>query len=171
MNSRELAYCIGNDPNLSRLCLGVFPVDRMPAPEAYPFCVIQNLDTSKGPGSHWTTIYVDHDGYGAYFDSYGQCPPKRIETYMKKHCEDWAHSNARVQSVYSSSCGQHCLYFLWAKVSLDRSFDEIMATYSADDTEDNDRMVTEFVNENFDLSTKVVDSDYIIEQICKSLEG
>ena len=177
MNTKQLTYCIRNDQKLSRLCLGVFPVDRLPAPEAYPFCVVQNLDTSKQPGSHWTATYVDHDGYGAYFDSYGRCPPKRIETYLKRHCDDaaggWAHNDQAVQSVYSSACGQHCLYFLWSKANYpELGFDQIISTYQdAAANDDNDRFVTDFVNDNFDLNTVSVDHDYVWEQICKSLDG
>ena len=169
MNTTQLTYCVRNDEKLSRLCLGVFPVDKVPAPEAYPFCVIQNLDTSKGEGTHWTATYVDQDAYGVYFDPYGRCPPKRIETYLGRNCDDWAHNDEVVQSAYSSSCGQHCLYFLWTKANdPDLSFDGIISTYSKD-TEENDRFVTEFVNENFDLNTVSVDPEYILEQISKSM--
>ena len=72
MNTRELTYCVRNaDPTLNEACLGVFSIDKLPVAKAYPFCLIHNLDTSKQEGSHWTATYVDHDGYGAYFDSYG----------------------------------------------------------------------------------------------------
>lgn len=168
MNTRELLYCIRNDPNLDCLCLGVFPVDKLPPPEAYPFCLIQNLDDSTKEGSHWTATYVDHDGYGFYFDSYGKCPPKRIESYLNKHCEDFMHNGNTVQGLYSSSCGQHCLYFLSRKVN-GYSLEEICDSYSTKDTEENDKFVTEFVNDNFDMNTVAIEPEYILYQICKAI--
>lgn len=168
MNTTQLLYCIRNDPRLNTLCVGVFPADRLPAPEAYPFCMIHNLDDSNKEGSHWTATYVDHDAYGFYFDSYGSCPPRRTETYLNRHCQDFMHSGKVVQSVYSSSCGQHCLYFLYRKANGD-SLEEICDSYS-NDLEKNDQIVTDFVNRTFDMNTVVVEPEYIAYQICKAFE-
>jgi hypothetical protein len=170
MNTVELTYCVRSDPRLNNgLCLGVFPVDKLPKPDAYPCCLIQNLDTSKQEGSHWTATYIDHDGYGFYFDSYGKCPTKPVEAYLTRHCDDFAHNGKMVQGVYSSCCGQHCLYFLSRKAA-GESLEEIIDSYDDEDLFENDKIVTDFVNETYDLKTVTVEPDYVLRQICKSLE-
>jgi hypothetical protein len=168
MNTVELLRCIKNDPNLGKLCMGVFAVDKLPTPTAFPCCLIQNLDTSKQKGSHWTAIYIDHDRYGFYFDSYGNCPTKTIERYLKRNCYDYMHNGKLVQGIYSSCCGQHCLFCLFHKAN-GKSFEEIIDSYS-NDLEENDNLVTEFVNINFDMNTTSIEPNYVIQQICKALE-
>lgn len=45
-------------------------------------CGIINLDSSKGPGTHWTA-YVKKEKFILYFDSYGNLrPPKEIVKYF-----------------------------------------------------------------------------------------
>lgn len=169
MNTRELLYCIRNDSCLDALCLGVFPIDAIPTTsKAYPYCLIQNLDDSKQEGSHWTATYVDPEGYGFYFDSYGHCPPSRIEAHLNANCHDFMHNGRTVQGVFSSCCGQHCLYFLSCKAG-GYSLEEICDSYDDDDLEENDKMVTNFVNANFDMNTVRIEPEYVLLQICKSI--
>jgi hypothetical protein len=168
MNTLELLRCIKSDSKLDSLCLGVFAVDKLPKLKAFPCCLIQNLDTSKQKGSHWTATYIDHERYGFYFDSYGNCPSKVVERYLRKNCFDFMHNGKRVQGLYSSSCGQHCLYCLFHKAN-GKSFEEIIDSY-ASDLDENDNMVTEFVNSNFNMNTVSVEPAYVLQQISKALD-
>jgi len=45
-------------------------------------CGIMNLDSVKGPGTHWT-CWVKINNLCYYFDSFGVDPPLEFENYMK----------------------------------------------------------------------------------------
>jgi len=48
---------------------GAFSVDTMPSK---PHLLVCNTDPSDKPGQHWVCIYVDDDGRGEFFDSFGR---------------------------------------------------------------------------------------------------
>ena len=48
---------------------GVFSVDNLPES---PHLLVCNTDPSDRPGRHWIAIYVDNEGRGDFFDSFGR---------------------------------------------------------------------------------------------------
>ena len=169
MNTTQLLKCIGEDEKLTSRCSGVFPLDRIPTPTGRPKCIIINLDPGSKPGSHWVAIYIDREGFGDFFDSYGHPPQKReIRNYLKKYCKDWTFNEKQIQSNFSSACGQYCIYFLYRRVR-DVSMRDVVSVFT-DDLRVNDSIVTEWVNEKFDVDTDVYDLEFMINQICSPLE-
>ena len=100
-----------------------------------------NLDTHRGPGTHWTSCYVGLDPvnkphrYGFfYYDSVGRQPPKEIREFSKKLEEEArtmfeipfriAHNTVRKQFL-DSECGIYSMFWLVAMVQTDISFEEI----------------------------------------------
>ena len=51
--------------------IGVYAAEHIPKILSPPAAFVTNLDTANKPGSHWIVIYIDKNGYGVYFDSYG----------------------------------------------------------------------------------------------------
>ena len=113
------------------------------------------------PGRHWVAIYIDPEGYGTLFCSYGS---RQFESTMNELCVDWQTSERRLQSFSSATCGQYCvcfLHFLTRNVLL-RDFLKLFA----DDLMENDEIVVSFVNGLYDEDTNVFDVDFIVNQLC-----
>ena len=168
MNTPQLLKCIRTDPILNSQCAGVYPIDRLPEPKGYPECVIVNLDPHFKPGSHWMAVYIDAEGFGEFFDSYGRAPEtKQIKKYLEDNCLDWTTSNKRLQSPFTSTCGQYCIYFLYYRVR-GRPMKDVVEDFTHD-FEENDTTVTTWLNENFDVHTNVLEFDFLVNQICHAL--
>ncbi len=166
MNTKELCKCIQSDPIMRRQCAGVFPANQIPQPDGYPFTVIVNLDPYPKPGSHWICLYIDQDGRVEHFDSYGRNPnTKEIKTFLKDY--DVHNNTIQVQSSYSSTCGQYCLYYMYHRIR-NQTMDSIMHRFTSD-LDKNDSMVTMWVNKMFDMRTDVFELDYVLNQIARSM--
>ncbi len=93
---------------------GIFMRDNLPNRQR-PLkneCAIINLDTTSGPGTHWTAYYKkDKDVY--YFDSYGNLPPPiELIMYLGSDCN--IYYNYKTYQRYGTViCGQLCLKFLY----------------------------------------------------------
>ena len=163
MNSSKLVYICKTDTILGKIFAGVFPCDYLPAKPTYPFAIIVNTDPKTKPGKHWIAMYFDSDGCGDYYDSYGRQPLPVFEDYLDKHCHRWQSNNKQVQSPFSSTCGQHCVYFLHQR-SRNVPMKEIVNQFGSKQME-NDEMVKDFVNAVYNKNTKVIDIDFIVDQI------
>lgn len=169
MDTVELTYILTKDQFTKNDFIGVYAADHVPTSvHKAPACFIANTDPSQKPGAHWVAIYVDHDNNAEFFDSYGQYPSQyhhRIYNFLKTY-ENCKVNHTQLQSSFSSSCGQFCLYFLlWRCRGV--SFEKIMSGFDSNQST-NDFLVTTFVNGLFDVNTKVYDVDYVVNQCCKT---
>ena len=105
MNAHEI------DHALKRVCGkafdGVFSADMLPEK---PRLLVINTDPASRPGRHWVCMWVKN-GYGEYFDSFGQPPTANFERYLNEHCVSWTFNRKQLQSVVSRFCGHYCIYF------------------------------------------------------------
>lgn len=157
------------DPHASKTFGGVFPCDHLPTDvKKVPASFIVNTDPSWKPGTHWLAIYIDENRNVEFFDSYGR-PAQMYTSVFKfiKHMAPGFRANSRqLQGTLSSTCGQFCLYFLvWRNRGV--SFSEIMNSFSMR-LDSNDILVTTFVNSISDLNTKLLDTDYVMNQCCNA---
>jgi hypothetical protein len=112
MNTVEILRRVSDDNVLRPIFLGAFPCDLTPKIHSLPSALILNLDKSQKPGSHWVALYFTTKGTCEYFDSYGRKPNKNIEKYIKNNSKKYIYNNTCVQDLWTTSCGQMCLYFL-----------------------------------------------------------
>ena len=111
MNTREIMRAIGA---LNADSVGVYAANHVPRLLSVPAAIVTNLDTSDKPGSHWVAIYIDKNGYGNYFDSYGVGPVSRHHIdRLRRNCIRFQWNKRQVQSVDSQVCGEHCIMFLY----------------------------------------------------------
>jgi hypothetical protein len=110
MNSNEIA----NKLKCLDCFLGVFPRDILPSIKTLPVGLIINTHPSGKPGEHWLAVYIDSDGFGDYFDSYGNEPMHRsIIAFLNKNCSSgWKSNRTILQSLTSETCGQYCVVYL-----------------------------------------------------------
>ncbi len=168
MNTNQLLKCIRTDAILNSQCAGVYPLDKIPKPNGVPECIIVNLDQHNKPGSHWIAIFIDPDGIGEYFDSYGRMPRKtQLKTYLRKNCTDWIANTKHLQSLFSSTCGQYCVYYLHKRVR-GIPMSKILEVFTSD-LEMNDTLVTEYVNNAFDINTDVFEVEFMVNQLCSAM--
>lgn len=97
------------------LTSNVFAANRLPVYMTPPTYIISNLDPDTKPGSHWIAIFVDENGFGEYFDSFGRRPEGYQLTFLKKNTKRWIYNNKVIQNIFSSVCGQYCLVYLYLK--------------------------------------------------------
>ena len=134
---------------LSRRCrgqlLGIFASNKLPRdlPRKRPLMLVCNTDPNYKPGRHWIVIYVDKEGSGEYFDSFGEPPPDIFRKYLYKCCSRWTFNNEQLQSVLSAFCGHYCVFYCLFKY-LGYSMRTILNCFS-NDTALNDFMVHKFV--------------------------
>lgn len=119
MNTYQLEAVMIEDRFSRHKFIGVFPVDLLPKDKiehsARPFCLIVNSAPSSSVGEHWLAVFVDKDGDGELFDSYGHRADfydERLETFLKKNCIHHSFNTKELQTLWSDVCGQYCLYFL-----------------------------------------------------------
>ena len=71
-------------------------------------------DGQRNSGSHYTCFQVNkyENGQiaGIYFDSFGQPPPKEVETFVGGH--KLGYNTKDIQSLMNSACGWYCLALL-----------------------------------------------------------
>lgn len=91
----------------------MYPADRIPKVWTKPTAIVVNTDGCKLPGSHWIAMYVDRNGRGWFFDSYGLPPivPQHL-TRLRKNCKLFRYSTSQLQGPNSQCCGQYCVMFL-----------------------------------------------------------
>ena len=169
MDTVELTHILTSDQYMKKYFIGVYAANHVPSNVSKaPVCFIANTDPSWKPGCHWVAVYVDHENNAEFFDSYGRYPDiyhNKIYGFLKRF-ENCKLNHTQLQSSFSSTCGQFCLYFLYWRCR-GVSFERIMSGFDkSQDT--NDFLVTTFVNGLFDKKTKVYDVDYIVNQCCRS---
>jgi hypothetical protein len=163
MNSLKIKAILSNDAAVGPIFLDVFPSDQLPRNYPLPCAFVANMDPGDKPGKHWVAFHVAANGCKTYFDSYGK--PPNIPTFVKWLGRSYTYNGFRLQSLFSSACGQFCIYFL-THICRGYTLKDIIETLDADDSSANDELVTAFVNQRYDVDTKTYDLDYIIEQIC-----
>ena len=133
MNTTEIEQLLAKQPGFQ----GVYSSDRLPN---NPRLLVCNTDPSWKAGEHWIAIYVDKNGRGEYFDSFGRRPDKHFERYLNANCSSWTFNKKRLQSSISSFCGFYCVLFVVLRV---RGFD--LNKLFKNDTGYNDWLVHLFV--------------------------
>jgi hypothetical protein len=112
MNTTKILEKIRNDKTLKNIFVGVFPIDCIPDVYFLPCAFIVNLDPSDSPGSHWVSLYFSKQGVCEYFDSYGRRPNRQLLEFISANAKSYIYNNICVQELWTTSCGQMCLYFL-----------------------------------------------------------
>lgn len=96
--------------------------DSLPKKSETIECGILNLDSVRGPGTHWTCWYKKST-ICYYFDSFGLAPPHEFEKYINfKLC--W--STYKIQRMGDVICGHLCLLVLYLLVKQKMKFSHVL---------------------------------------------
>jgi len=170
MNDGQIESLIGYDPIASTLFQGVFSADRLPQNPPLPCCLIANTDPESRPGSHWVAFYIDGNGIGEYFDSYGRPPTvQAFKDFLQKNTADWIHNDRLLQGVLSSTCGQYCIFYLLHRCrSVPMS--DIVTMFNEHERADNDVAVNKYLCQYFNVDLNAYDVGFIVKQIAKVMQ-
>lgn len=149
---------------------GVFPSDKLPKVDLdlkrKKMALVANTDPTDKPGAHWIA-FVWQGPVVEYFDSYGLQPTLPAFLKFLTKFDFYKHSNKQIQGPFSSVCGHYCIYYIiqrWKGFSMN----DILNKFSSN-LEENDNLITDWLNETFDLSTETYNIDFLVEQICHAL--
>jgi hypothetical protein len=165
MDTVQLYSVLYSDPVIEKFFKGVFPSDKLPT-STLKGCIVVNEDSSKDVGSHWVAIN-NPGGHLEYFDSFGMEPSvPSIKRYLGS--DSVVRNIQQLQSVAATTCGQHCIYFLYYRCR-GVPFSTIVNSYSGNQMR-NDQVVTEFVKSKFGLVTPRQDKEFVVRQISRALK-
>ena len=142
MNSLDLLEAL---KRIETHTIGVYPADKIPKFWGKPAALIVNTDDHTKPGTHWVALYVNGNGNGYYFDSYGLPPiiPQHLNR-LRRNCNQFRWNTKQLQSNFSSVCGQFCILFLHYMCS-GFSMHQFLSLFS-DDFYRNDKLVRDYYN-------------------------
>lgn len=105
-------------------------------------CGVINLDSSSGPGTHFTCFFNSPAQKNAiYFDSYGAVPPQEIVDFLKTSGKQIAYNFTQYQALGSSLCGYYCLFVL-EELAKGRPYEDVLLDFSYNPDE-NERFIIE----------------------------
>ena len=149
MNTSDISRALTNHTKTRAVFKGVYSSDTVPLRDRRrntPSAYVVNLDPSHMPGSHWVVIYCTRKSK-EYFDSYGL--PPTIKRLKRKLGSRFKYNNRQLQSLYSTICGQYCLYYIWRRCCGD-SMRQIISSFSTN-TIANDLFVNLHMNNQFEM--------------------
>jgi hypothetical protein len=110
MNTHQLQIFLQNHKFFNAF---VVASDKLPENFNLPVGFIINLSNSGEKGSHWVTLYINREGSGYYFDSFGFPPKnKNICTFLHKNCNELEINKLQYQQIGSRVCGKYAAVFL-----------------------------------------------------------
>ena len=105
---------------------------------------------------HWIAIKFFKNRTAIFFDSYGRSPATLgFESFLEKHSESWKYNNITIQSLFSTVCGQHAIFFLQKLSS--SNLNKWISNFSTD-LISNDKLVLDYINEKYKLSLSLYPS-------------
>jgi hypothetical protein len=126
---------------------GVYALDQLPINVKFPIGIIINTDPQDQPGSHWVAIYIDSDGIGEYFDSYG-LPPLNDEFYkfLFNNCPNgYFYNNITLQCIECVTCGKYCVAYLICRLYKNISCAYFVSLFTSN-PEANDTLIKFYYN-------------------------
>ena len=105
-----------------------------------------NTAPSWHSGKHWVVIYISQARNAEFFDTLGRRPEyynQHLHDFISKYSMDYVHNGRRLQGRSDSSCGLHCIYYIYHRC-LGNSMDAIVNNFT-DDPHFNNTLVESFM--------------------------
>lgn len=132
---------------------GVYAANRLPQYVNHPCTIVVNTDRDTSPGTHWIAIFIDRQGYGMYFDSYGR-PPFISEhlAFLRRNTKTWTYSRKILQNYFSTVCGYYCLVYLLFRINR-YTHANFLQMFNTSDLNENDNLIVHMFHYYFNKRT------------------
>ena len=172
MNSLQLQQILSNDPFIKKSFDGVYACDELSSitVNSYPKSYIVNTDPKDLPGAHWIAIYFTDELNAEFFDSYGLHPSNynnQFIRFIERNSVHWIHNKKQLQSLFSTVCGQYCVYYLYNRCRMIPMY-SIVNRFELDKLR-NDQLVYHFVKHRYRKAHPSVkqESNFALYQISR----
>lgn len=143
METRE----INNSLKHIKIFKGTFARDKIPEYVTVPAALVINTDFSSSPGSHSVAIFIQENGEGEYYDSFGVPPQyKEIIDFLGRNCFHRLSYNQHIlqeMSPQSITCGKYCVLILDMR-SRGISFCNLLRIFTANQSL-NDKIIVDII--------------------------
>jgi hypothetical protein len=127
--------------------LGTFSRDTLPNIKHLkgPAGLIANTDISSKPGTHWVAIFVDKDGVGDYFDSYGNPPlHQKFMNFLINNCPNgFFYNRIQLQCLTCVTYGHYCVAYIKMRSS-GLCYCHFISLFTSDSL-NNDKLIKKYV--------------------------
>jgi hypothetical protein len=171
MNTIEIVQCLKKIAR-NKFAYGVFPCNKLPRNIRKPAIIIANTDPDNKPGKHWTAIFLPTYGPCEYFDSYGLKPNnKHFKKFLNTHCKHYIFNKQRLQSDFSTLCGNYCCIYLHYK-TLGMPMMNILKMFNKDNYTLNDIKLKQIFKQLFETKRQSGSGQFpiICHQTCQSMK-
>jgi hypothetical protein len=147
LSTQEIFKELKKDVYCKEIFKAVLPYDCLPKAPSYPSAYVVNTDPLGKEGQHWLAFYYDISGKCTFFDSFGHSPAFfGLEAYIEKTSTKWEYNTQQLQSIFSSTCGYYCIYFILLK-SRNFKMCDILNLFNKTNFHINDYIVSKIFNE------------------------
>ena len=158
---------------------GAYACDQLNNVKSDQFAIIVNSDDSNHAAMHWLAIFKERNHDIEFFDSFGMSISfysPHIKLFLKKFGKRIVQNRHQIQSNFSNTCGNFCVYYLLHRVR-GWSMTSILKDFTLQNLYLNDEKVYLFVKLNFTQDyytnsnlkrTENVDEESRDESLCSS---
>ena len=125
--------------------IGTFACDLLPSRFKKPALFVVNTDPSNRPGEHWIALFINSNGKGEYFDSFG-LPPlnENIIKFLLINCPNGFLYNPRtLQCLKCITCGHYCVVYVKLR-SIGKTFCNFISLFTTN-TFKNEKIVRKII--------------------------
>jgi len=150
LSNVNLDQILFTNPKLGKYCLPTCASDTLPRPTAikrYPTAFITNTKPSNEPGEHWVTFIVWNQDDVEFFDSYGLSPDFYTRTFTTfiRSFKSVRTNPLTLQSVVTVVCGQWCLFWLYQRLVIKRTAEDLNRYLEPLTPINRDHQIAEFI--------------------------
>ena len=174
MDELQIERILSELPWTKNVFQGVYSSDTLPRKKikTRPCAMVVNTDQEHEPGSHWSAIFLDDDGTGEYFDSYGIPPLSRhvLDFLNKQTNNNWTFNTRQLQGAYTTLCGGYCIFYIMYKCRYNLSMERIirmMFPIEHAPPLSNDIKVQKSLKQRFGLFVPLVAMDVVTQQLLR----
>ena len=166
MNNLQIENMVKSHP-CGRNFHGVYAADTLPDTPQRGKSYIVNCDESHKSGSHWVAFYKPpNNAYPDYFDSFGFPPLNEYFYTFLKDYRFFYYNNVTLQATSSNICGEYCIFYVIQRMRGLSTLD-IISVFDANNAHFNDDFIKKYIDNTFDVDTKLHNSHYVENQIAK----
>ena len=166
MNNLQIENMVKSHP-CGRNFHGVYAADTLPDTPQRGKSYIVNCDESHKSGSHWVAFYKPpNNTYPDYFDSFGFPPLNEYFYTFLKDYRFFYYNNVTLQATSSNICGEYCIFYVIQRMRGLSTLD-IISVFDANNAHFNDNFIKKYIDNTFDVDTKLHNNHYVENQIAK----